>query len=91
MMHSEFIPTEDYGMIDIKVTTPFSATVAYGEKYIDQVGSIARKVPGVQTVTEQTGDNGGLLHPEIKTAAANVKANSLKSVADIPDVNAIGI
>lgn len=93
-MNSEFIPKEDYSLVNVQLRSPFNATVAYNEKYVTQVGEIAKKIPGIKTVIEQTDDNTGELflilkpYSQRKLSAEQISTKLNAEISQIPGVDA---
>lgn len=52
---SGFIPEEDQGALYANITTPSGATLERTEKVVDEVQSIANKIPGIASVSSLAG------------------------------------
>ncbi|PHQ81388.1 MAG: multidrug transporter AcrB, partial [Coxiella sp. (in: Bacteria)] len=47
-LHSEFIPQEDYGTMNIGLVSPTDASIEYTEKYTAQVEQILKSIPQIK-------------------------------------------
>ena len=104
-MPSEFLPQEDYGVINVRVNTPSGSTPPYTDKYTKEVVSIVNQEPGLQGVVTQLGQSSANVYLYLKpwgertitsqaiVADLNEKLQLIPAVnayASIPDIIAYG-
>jgi multidrug efflux pump len=105
-LHSEFIPKEDYGRIDIGILAPpGEPTLNYTERYANQIIARLRKIPEIkQTMFQMNGGYIGIScylkswkhrHRTSEQVAAGInrwleKVPGVDAIAVIPDVVSYG-
>jgi multidrug efflux pump len=62
-MPSEFLPQEDYGLIDVSVSEPMGSNLQYTQYYMQTIGEIMKKTPGVQS-----------MYTQVNTSSINIRA-----------------
>jgi len=94
-MSSEFLPQEDYGVMNIGVVSPTGASIGYTEKYTKQVEAILKQFPEIQNFSTQVGISSTTIRVTMKpwnertltTEQVVAKINPI--LAAIPGVNAV--
>ncbi len=66
MMHSEFLPQEDYGTLNISVVSPAGASIDYTQKYTKIIENVLKDVPAVQNFSTQVGVGSTTLRVQMK-------------------------
>jgi multidrug efflux pump len=62
-MPSEFLPQEDYGLIDVSVSEPSGSNLEYTQYYMQKIGEIMKKTPAVQS-----------MYTQVNTSSINIRA-----------------
>ena len=52
-MPSEFLPQEDYGLVDVSVSEPSGSNLQYTEYYMQKIGQIMKNIPDVESMYTQ--------------------------------------
>lgn len=104
-MHSEFVPQEDYGTLNVNLVSPTGASIDYTEKYTTDIEKILRSVPQIKDFSTQIGVGSTMLRVEMKpwgarkvptqkiVAMLNKKFKNIPGItatASIPDVTNYG-
>ncbi len=105
IMHSEFVPQEDYGTLNVSLVSPTGASIDYTEKYTADVEKILKSVPQIKDFSTQIGVGSTMLRVEMKpwgerkvptqkiVAMLNKKFKNIPGItatASIPDVTNYG-
>lgn len=94
---SEFLPSEDYGQVNVNISVPSGSTLAYTEKYAKKIMTILKTVPEIkQTMFQNNAGSIGIqcfLKPwEDRKRSSQDIAKALNPVlSQIPGVNAIAV
>ena len=94
LMPSEFLPQEDYGVVNVRVNTPSGSTPDYADKYTQQVVAIVNQQPGLQGVVTQLNQSSANIYLYLKPwSERNVTSQMLvenlnKKLSQIPAVDA---
>lgn len=63
---SEFLPQEDYGIVDVSVQEPAGANLTYTQKYMQKIGEIMKNTPDVES-----------MYTQINTSSISIRATLL--------------
>ncbi|MBV52649.1 MAG: multidrug transporter AcrB [Coxiellaceae bacterium] len=93
-MPSEFLPQEDYGVVNVRVNTPSGSVPSYADKYTQQVVSIVKKQPGIQGIVTQLNQSSANIYLYLKpwgdrkVTSHDIVADLNKQLSLIPAVDA---
>lgn len=94
-LNAEFIPQEDYGMINVSLVSPPDSSIDYTEKYTDDVEKILHQFPEIKSFSTQIGVGSTTLRVVMKpwgkerhTPTQDVVAELNKRLAKIPGITA---
>ena len=82
-LHSEFIPQEDYGTMNIGLVSPTDASIEYTEKYTAQVEQILKSIPQIKDFSTQVGVGSTTLRVEMKPWGTQRKVTTQTVVAEL--------
>jgi hydrophobe/amphiphile efflux-1 (HAE1) family protein len=94
-MPSEFLPQEDYGLIEVSVTEPSGSNLDYTQYYMQKIGSIMKSTPNIASMYTQVNTSSisiraTLLPFDERTQTTQETINKLNAqFALIPGVTAI--
>lgn len=94
-MNSEFIPQEDYGMMNVSLVSPTDSSIAYTEKYTADVEKVLKTIPEIQDFSTQLSIGSTMLRVVMKPWGKERKVPTQQVVSKlnaklerIPGINA---
>ncbi len=94
-LHSEFLPQEDYGVMNVSINSPTDSNMEYTDHYSKQVEAILRQNPSIDNFTSQVGFSSTQIRANMKpwgvrhVPTSEVVAELNRQFALIPQINAV--